>query len=144
MSDEQHYTVDAAREAADDGATAEWVRAFLTSPGSDNAVLGNALAEQCGAWLGPLEVPLRLLHRLAGPEGERVMCPIDEDDWGDDVDDMEDRVEEGWEPPPLIVTFNEDRQLVLEDGNHRVEAMRRAGRDEGWALIGFADEAARD
>jgi hypothetical protein len=33
---------------------------------------------------------------------------------------------------------------VLEDGNHRVESLRRAGQREAWAVIGFENEADRD
>ena len=44
---------------------------------------------------------------------------------------------------PVIVSRNDD-QLVLEDGNHRVEAIRRAGADEAWAIIGFESPEARD
>jgi hypothetical protein len=34
--------------------------------------------------------------------------------------------------------------LVLEDGNHRVEALRRAGSNQAWAVIGFVDPEERD
>jgi hypothetical protein len=43
----------------------------------------------------------------------------------------------------LIVSFREG-QLVLEDGNHRVESIRRTGTDTAWAVVSFDDEAARD
>ena len=32
---------------------------------------------------------------------------------------------------------------MLEDGNHRVEGVRRTGADEVWAVIGFDSEADR-
>jgi hypothetical protein len=71
-----------------------------------------------------------------------VLCPVDDDEWRDDVDDMADKIEEeGWEPAPLIVSVR-GGQLVLEDGNHRVEGLRRAGEAEAWAVVGF--EAAED
>ena len=56
---------------------------------------------------------------------------------------MADGIEDGWEPPPLIVSFR-DGQLVLEDGNHRVEGLRRAGAREAWAVINFDDPEQRD
>jgi hypothetical protein len=34
-------------------------------------------------------------------------------------------------------------QLVVEDGNHRLEAIRRAGDDQAWAVVGFESEADR-
>ena len=61
-----------------------------------------------------------------------MIVEVDEDEWRDDVDDLADEVADGREPPPVVVR-HEDGQLVLEDGNHRVEAMRRAGRTTAWA-----------
>jgi hypothetical protein len=135
--------MEAAREASRRDELNDWVSDFLSSPGSDNAELASQLTDEPRWWLGPVQVPLRLLHRLVGPEGERVLCAIDDDEWGDNVDDMEESIEEGWEPPPLIVSYRND-QLVLEDGNHRVEGMRRAGAREGWAVINFEDADQRD
>jgi len=71
-----------------------------------------------------------------------VLQVTDDDDWRGDVDEMKDEIEQGWEPPPLIVTF-QDGELHLEDGNHRVESLRRAGQHEGWALIRFEDDRQR-
>ena len=56
---------------------------------------------------------------------------------------MADKVESGWEPPPVIVTTRGD-QLVLEDGNHRVESLRRSGERTAWAVIGFTSFEERD
>jgi hypothetical protein len=39
---------------------------------------------------------------------------------------IEDSLEAGWEPPPLLPCV-EDGALVLHDGNHRYEALQRAG-----------------
>jgi hypothetical protein len=38
----------------------------------------------------------------------------------------------------VVVAYRND-QLVLEDGNHRVETLRRAGRRAAWAIVNFAD-----
>jgi hypothetical protein len=143
VADDEEFSVEAARQAARHDELGAWVEEFLSSPGSDNAALASLLSERPRWWLGPVELPLRHLHRLVGPEGDPVLCPIDEDDWGDNIDDMEESIEEGWEPPPLIVSFR-DGQLVLEDGNHRVESLRRTGAREGWAVISFEDPAQRD
>jgi hypothetical protein len=143
MSDGREYSVETARKASERDELGDWVAAFLASPGSDNAALGEKLSDQVDCWLGPVELPISRLHRLAGPPGAPVLCPVDEDYWDDRVDDMEDKVEDGWEPPPVIVTTQGD-QLVLEDGNHRVESLRRAGEKTAWAIIGFADSEERD
>lgn len=143
MSDGPDYTVETARAAAEADDLSTWVSEFLASPGSDNAALAELLAERLRHWVGPLQLPLNRLHRLAGPPDEPVLCPVDEEYWDDRVDDMAERIEGGWEPSPVIVSYR-NGQLVLEDGNHRVESLRRAGRRETWAIIGFENDTDRD
>jgi hypothetical protein len=143
MSDDHEYSVESARAAAERGELDAWVARFLASPGSDNAPLADKLAATPRWWLGPVQLPAGQLHRLAGPPGDPVLCPVDDDYWRDDVDDMAERIEDEWEPPPVIVTRRHG-QYVLEDGNHRVEGLRRAGKDDVWAVIGFEDPAERD
>jgi hypothetical protein len=142
MTDDK-YSLDAARAAARRDALGEWVADFLASPGSDNGALAAALARRTLWWLGPVEVPIDKLNRLAGPPGEPVVCPVDEDEWRDDVDELEEKVRKGWEPPPVVVTYVDGR-LMLEDGNHRVEGVRRSGARATWAVIGFDDPDERD
>ena len=142
MTDAHPYSVESARAAAARDELDEWVEAFLASPGSDNAPLGEVLKENKRCWLGPVLVPVDRLHRLAGPPEHPVLCPVDEDYWRDDVDDLEQKVREGWQPPPVIASFR-NGQIVLEDGNHRVEGVRRTGADEVWTIIGFDSDADR-
>ncbi|HEY8548262.1 MAG TPA: hypothetical protein VIL36_24555, partial [Acidimicrobiales bacterium] len=135
---------DGARAAATRDELAAWVARFLSSPGSDNAPLAHELTAPGRSWLGPVRVPLDRLHRLAGPAEDPVLCPVDDDYWRDDIDDMAERIEDdGWEPAPVVVTYRDGR-LELEDGNHRVEGLRRAGRDEAWAVVAFDDPADHD
>ena len=143
MTDDDSHSLDAARVAAARDELGAWVAEFLASPGSDNAALGEELTKGLRWWLGPVQVPLKRLHRLAGPSGDAVLCPVNEDDWRDDVDDLAQKVDDGWEPPPVIVSYR-DGQLVLEDGNHRVEGVRRSDAHRTWAVIGFDDPEERD
>lgn len=137
MSATQHHSLDAAREAAERDELLSWVVDFLSSPGSDNAPLADKLSKRYRWWLGPVQLPLDQLTRLAGPPDQPVLVAIDDDDWWrDDVDDMKEQVEQGWEPPPVVVTWK-DGQLAVEDGNHRLEGLRRAGVEEAWAVVGF-------
>jgi hypothetical protein len=142
MADTRSFTLAGARAAADDDALAEWVGAFLASRGSDNEVLAAALAQDRHWWLGPLQVPVEQLVRLAGPEDE-ALCRVETDEWEDDVDAMEESLDDGWEPPPLLARYR-DGQLLLEDGNHRYEALVRAGESHAWTLVYFDDVDARD
>jgi hypothetical protein len=143
VSDDHTYSIGSARSAAARDELGEWVSGFLASPGSDNAALGEQLKDQRLFWIGPLRVPLDQLFRLAGPADAPVLCPVDEDAWRDDVDELAEKVDDGLEPPPVIVTAQDD-QLVVEDGNHRIEALRRAGVDHAWAVIGFEGPEQRD
>lgn len=143
MTDRQAFTVAAARHAAERNELARWVAEFLASPGSDNAALADALTHPPRTWIGPVRLRLDQLHRLAGPADHPVLVAVDEDDWREDVDDLEQKVAEGWEPPPMVVTFRDD-QLVLEDGNHRAQGLRRTGEDDAWCVVSFADPAERD
>ena len=143
MTEPHPFTVDTARRAAERDDLNDWVARFLASPGSDNPELAYGLTHPPRSWIGPVRLPLDQLNRLAGPPDHPVLVPVDEDDWRDDVDDLEDKVEDGWEPPPMVVSFR-DNELHLEDGNHRVEGMRRAGEDEVWAVVNFESDEERD
>ncbi len=141
--DDDQLTVEAARSAATEDLLGEWVMAFLASPGSDNELLGQELFAQNHHWLGPVQVPLDELNRFAGPSGDPVVVPVDDDYWDDRVDDLAEKLEDGFEPAPLVVTYR-DGKLHLEDGNHRVESLRRSGESTGSAVIGFEDSEQLD
>lgn len=142
MPSTRRFSLASAFAAAAEDRLALWVGDFLASRGSDNATLAAGLAQRPHWWLGPLLVPLERLVRLAGPEDE-VECTVEPDEWEDDVGSMEESIEQGWEPPPLIAQYR-DGELLLQDGNHRYEALVRAGETHAWVLIWFDDPADRD
>lgn len=137
MSDTR-FDLRSAQRAAERDETALWVGELLASPGSDNEILAAALALKQHWWVGPVEVPLDDLVRLAGPEDD-VLVLIADDVWEDDISSMEESVEEGWEPPPLLAEYQAGR-LLLQDGNHRYEALSRTEAPSAWVLIYFDDE----
>jgi hypothetical protein len=143
MGDGEQFTVETARRAAQRGELADLVARFLASTGSDNAPLAHALSHPPRTWIGPVRLPLDQLNRLAGPPEHPVVQPLDEDEWRDDVDDLADMFEQGVDPPPMVVTYRDD-QLHLEDGNHRVEGLRRAGEDAAWSVVSFESPEERD
>lgn len=143
MADDEDFTIETAREAAAQDDLGDWVRRFLSSPGSDNADLADLLEEEPRWWIGPVAVPIDHLHRLAGPPGQPVVEKLDDDGWRDDVDDLAEKIQGGLEPAPVIATKKDDH-LMLEDGNHRLEAIRRSGADRAWTIISFFDPEARD
>jgi hypothetical protein len=131
----RRFDLESARQAAERDETALWVGDFLASLGSDNAVLAAALAQREHWWVGPISLPLDALTRLAGPEDD-ALVPVADREWEHDVSEMEESVEDGWDPPPLLAEF-QDGRLLLQDGNHRYEALVRAGADHAWVLVYF-------
>jgi hypothetical protein len=139
MAQNRRFTVATAFAAAADDELARWVGDFLASRGSGNATLAAALAQREHWWLGPLWLPLDVLVPLAGPDDD-ALCPVDEDEWETDVSAMEDSIEGGWDPAPLLAQFDGGR-LLLQDGNHRYEALTRGGESHAWVLLWFDDPA---
>lgn len=143
MEHDPEFSVESARRAAAEDRLGDWVIRFLASPGSDNPLLAQKLTSELGWWVGPVQLPLDQLHRLAGPPGDPVLCPVDEGFWDERVSSMDNLAEQGWEPPPVIVAYRAGH-FYLEDGNHRVEGVRQAGRHSTWAVIGFVEKWERD
>jgi hypothetical protein len=81
------------------------------------------------------------LYRLAGPPDQPTLAPLSDEDL-ETVEEMGDSIDDGWEAPPLIVSYRNAR-LVVEDGNHRIEGLRRCGHSEYWAVVGFDDDDQR-
>jgi len=141
--DEETFSVASAQRAADADQLAEWVAEFLGSPGSGNAELAAALAMRGTVYLGPIRFALDRLTPMAGPAGDDVIVPVAKEEWESDVDDMVDSIEQGWHPPPLLVSHH-DGKYFLEDGNHRCETLRREGNAHAWTILLFADAMERD
>ena len=133
-------TLRSALDAAHEGRIAQWVGEFLASRGSDNATLAAALAQREHSWFGPALIRLDDLVPLAGPDDD-ALCPVEPDEWEADVDSLEESVEEGWTPPPLLAEYR-DGQFLLQDGNHRYEALLRAGETEAWVVVWCDDPEA--
>lgn len=139
---DRRFDLASAHRAAEHDETALWVGDFLASRGSDNEILAAALAQREHWWAGPVSLPVDELVRLAGPEDD-ALCLIDDEEWEDDISAMEESVERGWKPPPLLAEF-QDGRLLLQDGNHRYEALVRAGAPSAWVLVYFDDPIERD
>jgi hypothetical protein len=142
QKNKKRFSLKSAFEASERDELALWVGDFLASRGSNNAVLAAALAQDRHWWLGPVTVPVDDLVRLAGPEPD-ALVEIEADEWEHDVSEMEESVEQGWDPPPLLVEY-QDGRLLLQDGNHRYEALVRAGESHAWVVVWFDDPDARD
>src|SRR5689334_8063676 len=107
MANDERFSLASAQRAAIQDRLAEWVSDFLASPGSDNEPLAGALALDETVYLGPLQFELERLTPLAGPDEEEVVVPVEEEEWEADVDAMAESLDEGWEPPPLLVSHRD-------------------------------------
>jgi len=141
MTNQHDFTVPGSRRAEAEQGLAAWVCAFLASDGSDNAALGEKLRDEKQSWIGPIELPFDELNRLAGPPDQPTLDRMDDGDI-DTVEAMQEEIDEEWEPAPLVVSVD-DGQLKVEDGNHRIEALRRAGRSSYWCVVGFDSQGQR-
>lgn len=135
------FTIQSARDAADAEELATWVAEFLASDGSDNAVLGEQLNNEYPIWFGPIDIRFDQLHRLAGPPDQPTLERLDDDDL-ETIEAMEASIDDGWTPPPFVATWRDDH-IVLEDGNHRVEGLRRSGHDSHPCVVGVTTDADR-
>ncbi len=143
MTYDEKFSLTSAQHAAEEGRLAEWVVDFLASPGSSNSALAAAFAMSGATYLGPIRFALDRLTPMAGPDRDEVVVPVAEEAWESDVEAMEHSIEQGWHPPPLLVSHH-DGKYFLEDGNHRYETLRRTGATHAWIVLLFADEVERD
>jgi hypothetical protein len=90
-------------------------------------------------WFAGLVVlPLGELVRICGPErGMPYREPISS--WRARVAQMSVALRAGWRPPPLIC---EAERLLINDGNHRAEALRLAGADAYPAILWASSQSA--
>jgi hypothetical protein len=125
-------TASSAREALAAGELAEWSQAFLRGEG-DNVNIANPLSERGDDVYLLAEVRLDDVNDISGV-GDDFDWPVPRDEFEAKVTSMMQRLEEGWDAPPLIVHAP---TLRLVDGNHRREALLRLGRSSYWAVMWF-------
>jgi hypothetical protein len=134
------FTVSGARHAAAAGQLDDWVHAFLTNDGwGSNHPMAVGLRKQRRWWMGPVLVPLASLTRICGPEPE-MQYRTTVDGWEARVSAIGATASFPELLPPLILEHKEHR-LVLCDGNHRHEALRRHGETSAWSVVWFNSEA---
>lgn len=126
------FTVNEALEFASRGDIEEWVHLFLNSVG-DNKPFSDGLKLQKRYWLGPFHIELEKLRRCCGPEPEMQFI-VTADGWESHISYFQKLIKDGWNIPPLIA-YNQGDYLVVNDGNHRLEAMRREGIEKWWVII---------
>ncbi len=128
----KEFSVESALRASQNGALREWVIDFLQGPGG-NIKFADGLIENLNIkFSGPVESELASMKRIAGPahEGLRYV----DNEWEENVEKMVDAIGAGWNPPPLIMSDYFEPGGSLSDGNHRCEALIRAGYKKYWTI----------
>ena len=138
MQDWQHTPGHVLQYAAE-GRLEEWIDAYLMTVGG-NEGLATGLKLQQRYWIGPLHLPLSRLSPAAGPD-EGYEYVMDRAPWERRVGRMQESLRQGWQAPPLIVSYAPGEGLSIRDGNHRYWAMTREGLEAYWCLIWCNSEA---
>lgn len=137
-------TLSSAREWARQNKLEEWVHAYLLSDGH-NKPFSDGLKIVDRIFLGPLTMPLRLFSRCTGPMEENLKYQIPAEMWENRVRHLMKLMEEKQDLPPFIVHYlipegRKEGVFELNDGNHRFEACKRLGVEEGAVIIWITDE----
>lgn len=78
-------------------------------------------------------MPIDALNRCCGPE-EGMEYHNDLTNWERRIKHLCTLFEDGWDYPPLIAEYKSG-SLMVRDGNHRHETMKRLGMFECWVII---------
>ncbi|PCL93019.1 chromosome partitioning protein ParB [Paenibacillus lautus] len=126
------FTLSAANEYALANDIETWVHLFLNGEG-DNIVMSEDLKKKKRYWLGPIEIDMKYLERIVGPE-EHLEYEEDIKWWNYNIDQICSRFESGWDMPPLIAKI-ENGNFRLHDGNHRLGALQKLNKEKYYLII---------
>jgi len=125
-------TLNSAFQYAETGQLEDWVHMFLNGEGN-NIAFSEGLRLDKRDYFGPYKFKLELFERCCGPEPD-MQYNVDSDSFDAHVTALGNRIEGGWDMPPLIVNYSEGK-FELNDGNHRYEAMIRKGINEYYFIV---------
>jgi hypothetical protein len=123
-----------AREMEAEGELERWISEYLTcDPRWANPGLVNGLRTKPHRIHGLMALPIGKLERKCGPEPEMEFWQ-DRESFERHIRAIEESLEALADLPPLIVEDLGGR-LVVCDGTHRLEAIRRKGWAACWAVV---------
>ncbi len=130
-------TLASAKEYAEAEKLDAWIHLYLNEEGR-NIPFSDGLKLYDRYYLSPVEVPIKLFKRCAGPEPE-MKYQIDKDWFCQHVAKLEEAVKAGAELPPLIVHYV-NGEFELNDGNHRHKAYENLGIEKAWVIFWITEE----
>ncbi len=135
---EYQCTLTSARAFAQAGKVDEWIHAYLLTDGHNRA-FSDGLKLFDRTFIGPMDFPLALLSRCCGPE-ENMTYRVDAGWFESHVQKLMDALTKNPDMPPLIVHYV-DSAFELNDGNHRLEALSRLGRQSYPVIVWITEES---
>ena len=118
---------------ASHGRLEEWVHLFLCNEGC-NVPFSDGLKLEPRRYTGPQQMDLCLLIRCCGPE-DNMKFQEPARDFRKRVASIMKKYKTGkWDMPPLIAN-RVDGHYELNDGNHRLEALKSLGITSFWVII---------
>jgi uncharacterized ParB-like nuclease family protein len=144
------FSVRGAARCAEAGVLEEWIHAYLRTGHWANLALSDGLKLEERFWVGPAEVRLDDVDQPCGPGSDKRFREPEEK-WERKIAELLGSISDVLDLPPLIVssgngTFrNPDGtvRFLVADGCHRLEALRRMGRERVHVLAWFETEAQR-
>jgi len=127
------FSLDSARQAAAEGRLHDWVIDYLKDPDHNHRSLAAIIQGQRPTFEGPILVPLNEIRRIAGP-GSEMKYQKPPDDWEREISAIATNIAGPDDLPPMIVRVHADH-ISVPDGNHRIDALKKLGHDEGWAIL---------
>ena len=136
--------VDEAIAFNNNGLLLEWTVEFLLSSGGNDDLAKGLITQSKGLVMTLGLHPLQELRRSLGPE-PNMRYWRDTHEWENHVLAMCQSLSAGWIPAPLIISLEAQKSAsiremlnssvpLIHDGNHRHEALMRAGYTEYWAI----------
>ena len=145
-----NWTVAGAMRWAEVGRLEEWIHTYLGVAEWANPGLSNGLKLKERFWVGPAEVLLCDIDRHCGPEPEMEFREPAEQ-WERRIEAMRASIHSVTDLPPLILdarngtrrNVDGSMRFVCADGTHRLEALRRQGRERCFGVIWFETDDVR-
>jgi len=126
-------TLSSASNYADVNRLEEWIHLFLCGEGN-NKDFSDGLKLRPRKFFAPEIMSFSKFERCCGPECN-MKFQIPEENFLKRVEDIASLYNKGdWDMPPLIIN-REDNKYELNDGNHRLEALKKLGIDQYWVII---------
>ena len=134
-------TLSSAMAYAAAGKLDAWIHLYLNEDGR-NIPFSDGLKLFDRYYIAPVQFPVRLFRRCAGPEPE-MKYRIDRDWWEHKVAELEKALRTEEDMPPFIVHYTQG-EFELNDGNHRRKACENLGIDTVWAIVWITEKAELD